>query len=68
MTKAEFFALCYEAKFDRSEDCVGLTGISKDDERVYVCEYPCGDSLLKLANLLGITIDDGLQEDSHGAT
>lgn len=57
MKKAEFFALVIESGFDENEK-TGLSGQSEDDERAYVGEYPCGESLLKLAALLKIDISE----------
>lgn len=55
MNKEQFFGLCIQAGFEEPE-MGGLSGSSDDDESVYVGEYPCGESLLKLAALLNIEI------------
>ena len=57
MTKDDFFELCREAGFDYP-NCSGLSGNSADDIQAYVEEYPCGESLLELAKLLGIEIKE----------
>jgi len=57
MNKEQFFNLCVKAGFEEPE-IGGLSGSSDDDESIYVGEYPCGESLLKLAELLGVEITD----------
>ena len=57
MNKDDFFELCREAGFDYPA-CSGLSGNSADDRQAYVEEYPCGESLLELAKLLGIEIKE----------
>jgi len=57
MTKDDFFELCREAGFDYPTSS-GLSGNSEDDIQAYVEEYPCGESLLELAKLLGIEIKE----------
>jgi hypothetical protein len=56
MNKDDFFELCREAGFEPTSS--GLSGNSEDDRQAYVEEYPCGESLLELAKLLGIEIKD----------
>ena len=56
MTHEEFFVLCHKAGF--VYDSCGLSGRSDFDEMAYCGEYPCGEDLLKLAELLGVKIED----------
>ena len=58
MTKKEFFNLCLEAGFHDGESEGKWFSENPDDCAVLIEEYPIGTRLLKLAKLLGITIEE----------
>ena len=67
-TWKEIVEAAIEAGFSQDEDQAGLSGNGERDRAIYVDEYPVGDKIAELLEMLGIEIvDEQPVNESGGA-